>query len=320
MRSDETPVDLVTVGEALGLIATRDPGPWSMQRSAQLSFGGSESNVAIGASRLGHSVAWIGRRGDDGFGHMIGRELAAEGVRVSGPIDSESPTAVMLKERRTADSSRVQYHRTGSAGSRLSPGDLDERLIGDARIIHVSMITPAISETAGATTRAAFEHARASRTSTSLDLNYRRALWSVDRYREATLALLPLVDTVFASVEEILPVTQADSVIEAMRDITSRGPRTVVVTDGARGARYLSEGAEGSVEARRVTVLDTVGAGDAFVAGWLSAELDGADIALRSETAASCGAFACTVLGDWEGAPRRAELDAFATESDAVSR
>jgi 2-dehydro-3-deoxygluconokinase len=312
--------DLVTIGESLGLVATRELGPWRLQRSAQLSFGGSESNVAIGVARLGHSVAWIGRVGDDEFGEMITRELTAEGVFVAGTVDPLASTAIMLKERRTSDITRVRYYRTGSAGSRLAPEDLDAGLIAQSRALHLSMITPAVSDSARDAVHEALRIARNAGVSTSLDLNYRKVLWSLDSHREATLTLLPFVDTVFASVEELLSVSDATSVDRGMQGLMTHGPTAVVTTDGARGARYLVGGQSGAVDARPVGVVDTVGAGDAFVAGWLSAQLDCADLATRGRTAVSCGAFACTVLGDWEGAPTRSDLQAFDEETDSVSR
>lgn len=312
--------DLVTIGESLGLVATREPGPWRMQRSAHLSFGGSESNVALGVARLGHSVAWIGRVGDDEFGEMITRELEAEGVLVAGTVDSLASTAIMLKERRTSDITRVRYYRAGSAGSRLATEDLDVELIAQTRAVHLSMITPALSDSARDAVHTALRIARNAGASTSLDLNYRKALWSLESHRETTLELLPLVDMVFASVGELLSVSGAQDVDRGMQEVVTHGPTAVVTTDGPRGARYVIGGQSGAIDARTVGVVDTVGAGDAFVAGWLSAQLDGADVAECARTAVLCGAFACTVLGDWEGAPTRSDLQAFDEERDSVSR
>ncbi len=133
MQQVHDDAELVTVGETLALMSNAQPGLLRHQRRLDLGIGGSESNVAIGARRLGTSSAWIGRVGDDEFGHLVVRELLAETVHVHATTDPERPTALMVKERRTSDTARVFYYRSGSAGANLAVTDLDRDLIRVAR-------------------------------------------------------------------------------------------------------------------------------------------------------------------------------------------
>src|SRR5690606_25220219 len=120
-----------------------DTGSFTVGAPARVSFGGAETNVAIGVSRLGHRAAWIGRLGDDPLGLFIKDALRGEGVDVSRvQLETEVPTGLMLRERRTADRVRVSYYRRGLAGSRLGPNDIEPELVRSARVLHVSGITP----------------------------------------------------------------------------------------------------------------------------------------------------------------------------------
>ncbi len=117
--------------------------------------------MAIGISRLGGAAAWIGRVGDDEFGRLVQMTLAGQGVDVGHVVvDPAAPTALLVKERRTGGLTRVQYYRSGSAGSRLVPADLPEALIRSARVLHVTGITVALGDTARKTVHEAIEIAR----------------------------------------------------------------------------------------------------------------------------------------------------------------
>jgi 2-dehydro-3-deoxygluconokinase len=119
---------LVTLGETLGLLVAEDVGPLSLARGMRLSMGGAESNVAIGVARLGVPATWVGRLGDDPIGDLIERQLLAERVRCLVRRDP-SPTALMLRERRTDTAARVSYYRHGSAGSHLQPADIPDGVV-----------------------------------------------------------------------------------------------------------------------------------------------------------------------------------------------
>ncbi len=155
--------DLVAIGEATALFSNPQVGRLRDARSLDVSIAGAEANVSIGFSRLGHSSSWIGRVGDDEFGHLIVKTLRAEGVDVSGVVTDEiRQTALMFKERSADNMVRVNYYRRGYAGSALEPDDLDTIMIESSRVLHVTGITLALSETSREAVRYAMEVARAS--------------------------------------------------------------------------------------------------------------------------------------------------------------
>ena len=295
---------LLTFGETMGLVAADGIGPLAHARSFSFGIGGSESNVAIGVARLGGEATWLGRVGPDATGALIAGRIAASGVRTLA-ITDESFTGLMVRHRRSGEFTQVDYHRAGSAGSRLSPADVPAAELTAASIVHVTGITPALSETARAAVFQSVETARAAGVPVSVDVNYRAKLWSRFDAAPVLRDLVSRADVVFASPEEAALFVDDGDVPAALAEL---GPAEVVVKDGGRGCVALIEGKRYEVPALPVTVVDPVGAGDAFVAGYLADRLAGAAAADRLTTAIAAGAFAVTVPGDCEGAPTRAEL------------
>ncbi|MEV0828227.1 sugar kinase [Nonomuraea rubra] len=312
--------ELVTFGETMALFAARRTGPLRFARDFDLGLGGAESNVAIGVARLGHDVTWIGRVGADEFGDLIRATLAGEGVHAHAIPDPGAPTGLMIKGRRTADLIDVRYYRRDSAGSRLTAADLDPELIRSARLLHVSAITPALSESAREAVHHAISVARSAGVTVSLDVNYRRALWTPEEAGAWLREVVGEVDVLFATEAEgrlIADVEGAEALAGALARL---GPRHVLIKFGAEGAMELSGGVVLRAEPYRVTEVDSVGAGDAFAAGWLADWLAGAEPEQRLATACAAGAFAVTSQGDWESLPRRGDLDLLRRPADGVSR
>ncbi|MEV6098733.1 sugar kinase [Nocardia sp. NPDC051981] len=348
---------LVTVGEALGVVAATDPGPLAPGAAMRLEFAGAEATVAIGVRRLGHESAWIGSVGADTVGRMILERLRAEQVDVSHcRIDPELPTALMLRERRTADRTRVTYYRRGLAGSHVSVDEIDTARIAAAGVLHITGITPALSDSARAAVDSAVDIAVDAGVPVSLDVNYRRALWTPARAADELAELVSRADILFAGLDEAalllrdggsaglqapaggsnaptVPVKNtlgqrvspdapvdarttpqpgpdevSEDLVSAAESLAARGPSEIVLKLGADGAVAWAGGAflrEGAVP---VTAVDPIGAGDAFVAGYLAGLLDGGSVSERLRLASICGAFAVSVPGDWAGLPYRDEL------------
>ncbi|MEV8112352.1 sugar kinase [Pseudarthrobacter oxydans] len=311
--------DVVCMGETMALFNAQHAGPLSHSRSFNLGIGGAESNVAIALTRLGARAAWVGRLGADSLGDVILHELRGEGVLVHASRDSEAPTGLMIKERRTAATQRVWYHRRDSAGSRLEIEDLPTSLLAETRVLHVTGITPALSSTAHATIERAIDCVRESGGAVSLDVNYRSGLWEPE---EASAALLPITancDIIFAGSEEAQMLTGEMDAHTQAQSLAALGPSQVLIKLGAAGCAGLIDGKWFTQAAIPITPVDTVGAGDAFVAGYLAELLAGLHVEQRLETAVRCGAYACLAAGDWEGLPRRSEL-ALIGSSEAVTR
>ncbi|MGK3954752.1 sugar kinase [Arthrobacter sp. R4] len=313
------PPYVLTFGETMALMSSEQVGPLAHASSLSLGIGGSESNVAIGLQRLGVQAIWCGRVGADSLGNLVEREIRAEGVDVRIAVDPSAPTGLMIKERRTPATQRVSYYRAGSAGSRITPDDIDEQLISGAGLLHVSGITPALSPQAEATLRYAVDTARAHNVTVSFDLNFRGNLWSAEGARSVYQDIIPRADIVFAGDDEAAIAVGAGEPEELARRIAALGPSQAVIKLGADGALALINGTLFRQEAVTVVTVDTVGAGDAFVAGYLAEFVTGRGPQDRLKTAAATGAFACLVPGDWEGFPRRHELSILQTR-EPVSR
>jgi 2-dehydro-3-deoxygluconokinase len=311
--------DVVTLGETMALFRADSPGPLPHVHGLTLGIGGAESNVAIGLARLGTSVTWVGAVGQDSLGDLVVRELRAEGLTVVARRDPTAPTGLMIKERRTAEQLKVWYYRAGSAGSRLGPDDIPVDVVAEARLLHVTGITPALSPTAADATSYAVDIARQAGALVSFDVNYRAGVWAADDARPVLQKLCARADIVFAGEEEGALVVGDGDAPNLARRFAELGATQVVIKRGSQGAYALVDGTEYDQPVVPVRSIDSVGAGDAFVAGYLAELLAGLPPAGRLMTAARSGAFACLVLGDWEGAPRRSEL-ALLDGSEPVSR
>ncbi|MEU3980886.1 sugar kinase [Streptomyces sp. NPDC026672] len=315
------PVGLLTFGETMGLVTANGTGPLDYVRDFTFGIGGAESNVAIGAARLGAPVTWVGRIGPDATGDLVERRLRAERIDVRAVRDGAF-TGLMVRHRRAGGALHVDYHRAGSAGSRLVPGDLPPALIRRASVLHVTGITPALGESARHTVLHAVATARAAGVPVSLDVNHRAKLWSPDRARPLLRELVGRADIVFAGAEEARLVLGTDTEDRAAlaEGLALLGPREAVVKAGADGCVAFLDGALRTEGAPAVRVLDPVGAGDAFVAGYLAERLAGADAGQRLRTACATGAYAVTVPGDCELLPTRADLDALLLPTADVVR
>lgn len=315
---------VVTLGETMALLRTGAVGSLAHLPSMDIALGGAESNLAIGLRRLGVPTAWVSRVGDDPLGTRVVREIRGEGVEVHCAIDPERPTGLMLKSRPSSTTTRVDYYRAGSAASALTPADLPEGLIEQAEILHLSGITSLLSDSAHATSLAAVERAAAAGVRVSLDVNHRSRLGSREQLAARLGELLEHVDLLCGGPEELaLLVPGADGADprRLLRALAAPS-RQVVVKLGADGGAALLDDELHEAPGHRVEVVDTVGAGDAFMAGYLSAQLDGLTLPARLARANACGALACTTPGDWEGAPRRRDLEVLLAGDDAdpVSR
>jgi 2-dehydro-3-deoxygluconokinase len=292
----------------MGLFRAGSVGSLAQVSDFHLGIGGAESNVAIGVARLGGEATWIGRVGADGLGQRVLREIRAEGVTVQATMDDTASTGLMIKERRTADATRVNYYRAGSAGSRLAAADLDPDVIRSADLLHVTGITPALSATASKAVASAVDIAVGAGVPVSFDINHRASLWADRGFVEVYRLIAASATIVFASDDEASLVVDGSTPLELANNIALLGPTQVIIKLGARGCATLIDGVERTASALAITPIDTVGAGDAFVAGYLTELLAGAPVEQRLATAVRTGAFACLGPGDWESYARRDEL------------
>ncbi|WP_244257268.1 sugar kinase [Kitasatospora cineracea] len=293
------------------MAALRAGRPLHLGGSLDLTVAGAEANVAIALARLGHRTRWAGLVGADEFGRLVLRTLRAEGVDLAhATTDPDAPTGLVVFEPRTADLTRVLYYRAHSAGSRLTERHAAAALADGARAVHLTGVTAALGPGPLAAVRYAAEQAGRTGAALCLDVNFRARLWSA---RDAAEALRPLAAraTVLVASDDELHLAApeaADTEAARVEALLEAGVREVVVKRGAEGAEVFTEDGSTARAAVRVTVRDTVGAGDAFTAGYLSGRLDGLPVDGRLERAVTLGGFAVAAAGDWEGLPTRAEL------------
>lgn len=294
---------VVTFGETMLLLTGSDTGAVSDLEHMRVDTGGAESNVAIGLVRAGVPTTWIGRVGTDPAGERVTRDVRGEGVDVVAVPDPDRPTGIMMKERLPDGRTRVTYHRRGSAGSALLPADLPGRVVERAAFLHLTGITLALSDTARATVATALDRADAAGVPVSFDVNHRPKLIGPDAARPLYRAAVARSSIVFAGDDEarlLLGLADDEGDDETLaHDLAALGTGRAVVKLGSRGAVASIDGHLLRRPATRVGVVDPVGAGDAFVAGWLAATLRGGSAAQALDAAADAGALACTVASDW---------------------
>nr|WP_323184909.1 sugar kinase [Kitasatospora purpeofusca] len=314
--------EVVTVGEAMA--ALRATGPIRLAPPMELSVAGAEANVAIGLARLGHRARWVGRVGADPFGALVLRTLRAEGVDTAHTrVDTDGrPTGLLVREDSIGDLASVHYYRERSAGSALCPEDVLPALGPGTRVLHLTGITPALGPSAARTVEAAVARARELGITVSLDVNHRARLWSQDRARRTLLPLARAADILIASADELHLVADDPTLDEAdtVAALLDRGTREIVLTRGGAGGSVATTRGTHHAPARRVPVVDVVGAGDAFAAGYLSALLDGLTVEQRLHRATDTAAFAVATRGDWEGLPTRTDLALLDTPAGTTLR
>lgn len=313
--------DVLSIGETMGAI--RASGLLGIGTPPALSIAGAETNVAIGVSRLGRRAAWVSVLGDDAIGDLIVRTCAAEGVDVRGVRrEGGRPSGILVSQQRPMGRARVDYHRSATAFTTITVDDVRAALDAGPRILHVSGITPALGPGPARTVLEAVHAARDGGVTVSFDVNFRARLWpDAETARPVLGELASLADVVFGGTDELAllgaPGTPEQDVAAV---VLAAGAREVIVKLGGDGARGVTAGEDVTVPAFDVDVVDPIGAGDAFVAGYLSATLDGLGLTERLGRANVCGALAVATPGDWEGLPRRDDLEFFDSEPGAVQR
>lgn len=275
-------------------------------------FGGDVLNSAVMAARLGAPAALLGRVGHDAAGRRLLDHCRSESVDADWVVvDGEAATGIYSSELGTDGARRFDYHRTGSAGSRLVPADVDEALIARAAVVHVTGITLAVSETSAAAAERAVELGRRHGGLVSITVNHRPRLGGdLERLR----SMVGCADLVFASSDEANTVFGTDDALELRRRLGT-GVREVVVTHGPAGAVVGTERALISQPALPLGRLesegrlDTAGAGDAVAGAYLARRLAGAAPADAIGTAVVAGSLSCLRRGASRSYPSSAEID-----------
>ncbi|SIN69028.1 sugar kinase [Agromyces cerinus] len=284
--------EVVALGETMALVAPVFAEPLETADEFRVDSAGAEANVVAHLAALGRRAAWAGRLGDDALGRRVAGHLRDRGVDLRWvETDDGAPTGVYFKDPGRG----VQYYRAGSAASRMTPSFLDALPLDTARVVHVSGITPALSASCDALVDALLGRVAAAPAMLSFDVNHRSALWPAGVAAGRLLELAARADLVFVGLDEA-EALWGTATPDAMRALLPE-PALLVVKDGAIGATEFRGGADSGsthVPALSVEVVEAVGAGDAFAAGYLASLLAGGD---PSDRLAAGHARAVTVLG-----------------------
>ncbi|WP_243638258.1 sugar kinase [Rubrobacter taiwanensis] len=310
---------VVTAGETMVLATPSAPGRLRHATGLELKIGGAESNVAIALSRLGISAGWVSALSSDEPGHLVLDRIRGEGVDTSRVrLLQEAPTGLYLRER-VGKSTRVYYYREGSAASKMSIDGVDLEYFAQARYVHLTGITPALSGSCRTFTRALMQKLGGSPARISFDVNYRSKLWSAKEALRFTEEVLPMVDLLFVSAEEAQALWNHDGA-DLLQKLSEAGPREIVLKRGREGSLALVGGEPIEHPGFRVEEVDPIGAGDAFAAGYLAGMLWGLPPEERLRVANAMGAYSVMTLGDYEGLPDREELEEFLEGRESLGR
>jgi 2-dehydro-3-deoxygluconokinase len=313
MTSARPAPQVLTFGEAMAMFVAGTPGSLDEVEHYTRSLAGAETNVATGLARLGHSTGWIGRVGDDPFGRFIHTALSGTGIDTAHvTVDPEAPTGFQLKSHAGGGDPEVVYFRKNSAGSRLAWDPALESYIGGARHLHITGIPLALSASTRDFAFRAVQVARDHGVTVSFDTNLRPVLWPSTREMiDITHQMVALADIVLPGASEGQVLLGTKDPIEIGRRYLEMGPATVIVKDGGQGATVVTAEEVLHRNVFPVQVVDTVGAGDGFAAGYISGTLDRLTTRGCLRRAAAVGAMATTSPGDRDGLPTRLELTTF---------
>ncbi|MGS7249661.1 sugar kinase [Pseudomonas anuradhapurensis] len=305
--------DVLCFGETMAMFVAEQAGDLASVGQFGKRIAGADSNVAIGLARLGFKVRWLSRVGDDSLGRFVLDSLCREGLDCSAvEVDASYPTGFQLKARCDDGSDpAVEYFRRGSAASRLSPALIRPGWL-QARHLHATGIPLALSAGCRALSHALVDGMRDAGRSISFDPNLRPSLWpdQGSMVREIN-ALAAKADWVLPGLEEGRLLTGQHTPADIAAFYLDLGVARVVIKLGEAGAYFRSAEGEGLVAPVPVSrVVDTVGAGDAFAVGVLSALLEGRPMAEAVARGNWCGSRAVQSRGDMEGLPLRHELEA----------
>ncbi|KAA8997369.1 sugar kinase [Affinibrenneria salicis] len=309
----DLPLDVVTLGEAMAMFVATQPGDLAEVENFTRRIAGAELNVAIGLARLGLNVGWVSRVGNDAFGRFTLQQLEKEGIDARQvTLDQRYPTGFQLKSQAiNGTDPTVEYFRKGSAASHLSRDDFAADYFGSARHLHLSGVAAALSGPSLELCQLAAREMRAMGKTISFDPNLRPVLWSSRQMMVEQLNKLACAaDWVLPGLKEGQILT-GQSTPDGIADFyLERGVQAVIIKTGPDGAWFkTAAGDQATVPAVKVSkVVDTVGAGDGFAVGAISALLEGKTLIQAVQRGNKIGALAIQAIGDSEGLPTRAAL------------
>ena len=298
-------VDIVAIGEAMvEFNQTREAGG----RMYLQGFGGDTSNALIAAVRQGARGAYVTKLGDDEFGRMCLDLWKGEGVETLGVgSDHAAPTGIYFV-RHGEDGHTFSYLRAGSAASRMQPADVPEALVRQARYLHVSGISQAISASATDTVFHAIRVARAAGVRVAYDPNLRLKLWPLERARAVIMATIPLTDCFLPSLDDLRLVAGLEDPVAILDWCHRAGAPSVILKLGEEGAWVSTAEARTRIAPFAVEAVDATGAGDCFDGSLLARLAAGDDMVTAARYASAAAALTTTGYGAVAPLPTAAQV------------
>jgi len=281
--------------------------------------GGAPGNAAVGLQRLGIETGFIGKLGDDAFGHFLVDTLKGADVDTSGIVlTKEALTGLAFVSLRADGEREFSFYRSPSADMLLSPADLDPDMLKSTDLFHYGTLCM-IDDDPRAATLEAIKIARENGAIISCDPNLRLPLWpSEEKAQEILRLAISQADIVKMSDEEILFVSGKEDLEDGIKDLWCDGWRALVVTYGPKGSRFITPEFDGFVPSYKITAVDATGAGDGCTAGFLSRLLkDPALLGSEEKLRAACafanavGAITATKRGAINALPTEKEVETF---------
>jgi 2-dehydro-3-deoxygluconokinase len=301
-------LDIICLGEPMVEFTRLQSAIATEPVTYQQGFGGDTSNAAIAAARQGAAVGYVTAIGRDTFGDSLLALWQQEGVETSQVTRHASAKTGIYFITPHPEGRSFTYMREGSAASRLAPADMPEAYIAGARILHVSAISQAISDSACDAVFAAIEIARRHDVLVSYDSNLRRNLWPLARARAVTHEAMRLCDIALPSIDDSRELTGLSAADDIVDYYLAAGARVVALKCGAEGALVATPTARRKIAPYPVTPIDSTGAGDAFDGAFLAAYLAAADPFAAAERAAIVAALTTCGYGALGSLPRAAEV------------
>ena len=300
-------IDILALGEPM--VEFNQTGEGGGRNYLQ-GFGGDTSNAAIAAARQGAGVGYLSAVGDDVYGHMLHDLWQREGVDASGVrTDAQAFTAVYFVTH-DARGHHFSFFRKGSAASRMTPADLPRERIAAAKVLHLSGISAAISDSACDTCFAAVEAAKAAGVQVSFDTNLRLKLWPIARARAVMRELIRLSDICLPSLEDVQAISglqDADALVDWCLEL---GARTVALKLGAEGAIVTDGKQRVRIAPHPCQPVDATGAGDTFAGAFLARLVQGDALEPAARYAAVAAALSTEGYGAVEPIPRAEQVRA----------
>ncbi|MCM3412728.1 sugar kinase [Metabacillus litoralis] len=314
--------DVITIGDAMITMNPNTKGPMRFVHTFERNVGGAELNFAIGCARLGLNAGWISRLGNDEFGRYIHHFVRGEGIDTSQvKLVDGYPTSVNFKEVLEDGTGRTFYYRLKSPTLTLTPDSLTDSYFENTKVLHITGVFPAIDEKNVEIIKRAITLAKQHNLLISFDPNIRLKLWSRERAKEVLTEILPFVDIFLTGIEEaelLLGTIDEKEIIEKAKLL---GISYVAIKKGDKGSIGYHDGK--FVDAPPVPpkkVVDTVGAGDGFDAGFVYGVIQNWSLDRILQFANTVGSMVVGVSGDNEGLPYLEDIQIRLGEKEFVER